>query len=185
MTKESRLREFMSEDDLETFEDYLLYQAIDPLTTPRDVLQQLRQIFDEAMAAKASMEKVGEYGFKPLVPGERRYAVVVREGDELLLAAWIRRSPMRDVYVLMPHLEGNSHTSYHRDGTVHNKGFDHKTTVAKKQPLTAAFKGCEHVVMYAGPSAPRRTERFALRPTTRRSLRWGRASWGHATALLR
>ena len=62
------------------------------------MLEQFRQTCDEMIAAKAVMEKVGEYGFKPLASGERRYAVVVREGDALLLAAWIRRSPTRDVY---------------------------------------------------------------------------------------
>ncbi len=142
--------DFISEDDLNTFEGYLRLQSIDPLTTAPDVLAQFRQFFDEAMIARAAPKR-GTMKFKA-VPGESRYAVAVREGDDLWLTAWVTRAPKGDVYVLIPRNDGdwNPHTSYHRDGTFHSKSFNHKMSSSQRQPLTAAFKGCEHLGMNAG-----------------------------------
>jgi hypothetical protein len=36
-----------------------------------------------------------------LRPGEYRYAVVVREGPDLLMIMWIGRDPKGDVYVMV------------------------------------------------------------------------------------
>jgi hypothetical protein len=41
------MQEFISEDDLNTFEGWLRYQAIDAATTPPDELAMWRGLFDE------------------------------------------------------------------------------------------------------------------------------------------
>jgi hypothetical protein len=152
-----RSADFISEDDLNTFEGFLRVQAIDPMTATPDELARFRQFFDEAMASQAATPPFGEMKFKPM-PRECRYAVAVRDGSDLWLTTWVRRAPRGDVYVLIPRndRDWNPHTSYHSDGTFHSKTFfDHKIAYPKKQPLTAAFKGCEHMGMFAG-HGPRR-----------------------------
>lgn len=149
----SKLQDFNSEDDLNTFEGYLRYQAIDPTTASQEVLAAFRKAFDEAQEAKATTPKLGRMKLRNLRTGEYRYAVVVREGSDLLMTMWVRRDPKGDAYVLMPRSrgQGNPHASYHRDGTFHHKSYGHQMAVSKRQPLTGGgFKGCEHFGMFAG-----------------------------------
>jgi hypothetical protein len=43
------------------------------------------------------------------------------------------------------------HTSYHLDGTLHMKSYDRKVLPPqKRQPLTGAFRGSEHLGVYYG-----------------------------------
>ena len=44
----------------------------------------------------------------------------------------------------------DAHASYHLDGTFHQKSFDFKVLSQKRQPLTAAFRGTEHLGRYKG-----------------------------------
>jgi len=44
----------------------------------------------------------------------------------------------------------NVHASYHLDGTRHMKSHGRKTLSDKRQPLTHAFKGSEHLVAFFG-----------------------------------
>jgi hypothetical protein len=45
----------------------------------------------------------------------------------------------------------DSHTSYHLDGTVHMKTRGRTVLPPRQcQPLTGAFRGCEHLGMYGG-----------------------------------
>jgi hypothetical protein len=145
--------DFISEDDLDTFEGFLRLQAVDPSTATPSELATFRKLFDDAMVTRAATPKMGALKFKP-APGEHRYAVAVRESSELWLTTWVRRSPKGDVYVLTPRNDGdwNPHTSYHRDGTFHSKSFGHKSLVGTKklQPLTDKFQGVEHLGMFAG-----------------------------------
>jgi hypothetical protein len=151
LPKPSEPQDFISEDDLNTFEGYLRYQAIDPTTASQEVLAQFREVFEEAQKAKAATPKLGRMKLRDVRPGEYRYAVVVRDGSDLLLTMWIRRDPKGDVYALMPRSRGNPHASYHRDGTFHHKSDGHQMAVSKRKPLTGGgFKGCEHFGMFAG-----------------------------------
>jgi hypothetical protein len=145
------LSDFISEDDLNTFEGYLRFQAVDPETATPNEVAMFRQFFDEATAARAATPKIGAMKFKA-IPGEFRYAVAVRHGSDLWLAIWVRRGPKGDVYVLIPRSDPiwDPHTSYHRDGTFHSKSFNHKMSSSKKQPLTDAFSGSEHMSMFGG-----------------------------------
>lgn len=70
--------EFISEDDLQTFEGWSRYQAIDATAITPEELATWRRIFEEARQRSAVNPKVGLMKLQP-VPGEYRYAVVVSE----------------------------------------------------------------------------------------------------------
>jgi len=145
---------FLSEDDADTFEGFLQLQGVDPSVATPEELATWRELFDEATAIRAATPKIGVMKFQPPAAGEYRYAVAVREDDELWLTAWVKRSPKGDIYFLLPRNDGcwNPHMSYHRDGTFHSKSFGHKALFSsrKRQPLTSGFSGVEHMGMFAG-----------------------------------
>jgi len=145
------VQEFISEDDLKTFEGWLRYQGIDAATTPEE-LKTWRGFFDEAKKRSSSVAKVGQMKLRS-APGEHRYAVAVREGSDLWLTLWVRRSPKGEFFVLMPRADRRSdiHASYHLDGTCHMKSDGGKVLrPQKRQPLTGAFSGIENLVTFAG-----------------------------------
>jgi hypothetical protein len=143
------MSDFIIEDDLNTFEGWLKYQAVDPATLTPDELKQWRSWFDEGQKNKDP--KMGLMKLKAR-PGERLYAVAVREGGNLWLVLWVRRNRKGEFFVMVPRAkkDWDPHTSYHQDGTFHSKSFDHKHTVQKRQPLTGEFHGTEHLGAYAG-----------------------------------
>ncbi len=146
------MRKFASEDDCSTFEGWLEnIQGIDPAATTPEVLACWRDLYDDLN--KNPSPKVGLMKFKPLMPGEHRYAVAIREDSNLWLTFWVRRAPKGDIFLIAPRADGlwNPHASYHRDGTFHNKGFDRRIgSPQKRQPLTGAFQGTEHLGGYMG-----------------------------------
>jgi hypothetical protein len=144
------MSEFISEDDLKTFDGWLGYQGFDPSTLIPDELAQLRAIFDEI--SKSRTPKVGLMKLRS-VPGEHRYAVAVREGSDLWLTLWVRRSAKSEFFVMVPRADRgwNPHVSYHLDGTFHSKSHGSRVGSEKKlQPLTDAFRGTEHLGMHFG-----------------------------------
>jgi hypothetical protein len=144
--------EFISEDDLKTFEGWLRYQAVDAATLTPDELAMWRGYFNEARARSLATPKVGLMKLQP-IPGEHRYAVAIREGSDLWLTLWVRRSRKGEFFVMVPRgdRDWDPHTSYHLDGTFHAKSFGHKFgSPAKRQPLTGTFRGTEHLGGYGG-----------------------------------
>src|SRR4051812_37873457 len=111
-----------TEDDLRSFEGYLEYQCIDQTCLTPAELSEWRQIFDEATARSAAIPKVGLMKLRPIA-GEYRYAVAVRDGSDLWLVLWVRRSRKGEFFVMVPRSDGkwDPHTSYHLDGTLHVK----------------------------------------------------------------
>ena len=146
-----KVPDFISEDDLSTFEGWLRYQGIDVATTTADELADWRDMFDEAMQRRLASPKFGLMKLRR-APGEHRYAVAVREGSDLWLTLWVRRSKKGEFFVMVPRSDRgwDPHTSYHLDGTLHMKSFGHKSLSKKLQPLTGAFRGTEHLGAYAG-----------------------------------
>jgi hypothetical protein len=144
--------DFVSEDDLDTFEGFLRYQAVDPATAKPEELAVFRKLFDEAQAKKAASSRLGPMKLRSLKPNEYRYAVAIRHGSDLFLTLFIRRDPKGDVYVMIPRGRGqwNPHGSYHSDGTFHHKSYDHKVIADKRQPIGKQFKGREHLGGFAG-----------------------------------
>jgi hypothetical protein len=58
-------------------------------------------LFDEARKRSSATPKVGLMKFQP-VPGEYLYAVAVREGSDLWLVLWIRRSWKGEFFIFVP-----------------------------------------------------------------------------------
>jgi len=146
------MREFISEDDLHTFEGWLKYQAVDAATAAPEERSMLRSAFEEARERSARMPKVGLMKLAP-VPGEHRYGVAVRDGSNLWLTLWLRRSRKGEFFVMVPRgdRDWDPHTSYHLDGTFHGKSYGRTFGVPqKRQPLTGAFRGTEHLGAYGG-----------------------------------
>jgi hypothetical protein len=110
-----------------------------------------RRLFDEGMERGLSGNKIGLMKLKT-VPGEYRYAIAVREGSNLWLTLWVRKSRNGEVFVMMPRgdRDWDPHTSYHLDGTLHSKSFGTTRHSQKRQPLTSSFRGTEQLPGYAG-----------------------------------
>lgn len=153
------VQKFISEDDLDTFEEWLRLQALDVAAMPPDVLATWRRYFDEDREHILATPKVGLMKLPPLAPGEYRYAVAFREGSDLWLTLWARRSPKGEFFVIRPRGERgwNPHASYHPDGTFHGKSFDHKMLPVKRQPLTGSFRGTENLGAHGGHGPKRLT----------------------------
>jgi hypothetical protein len=139
---------FISEDDLKTFEGWLKYQGYDPTMLAPDDLAKWREVFDEIrkrLDAKVGLMKLGAS-----VPGDRIYAVAVRDSG-LWLTLWVRRSWKSEFFVFMPRPNSDVHASYHRDGTFHHKS-DGRVVGApgNLQRLDQPFKGTEHLSAWGG-----------------------------------
>lgn len=151
--------EFISEDDLQTFEGWLKYQAVDVATTSPEDLNKWARYYEEARERSAACPKVGLLKLKP-VRGEHRYAVAVQDGPDLWLTLWVKRSPKGEFFVMVPRSDWpgcwpddqgwDLHTSYHLDGTLHIKSYGHKVIERKNQPLTGPFRGREDLGSYTG-----------------------------------
>jgi hypothetical protein len=146
--------DFIDEDDLNTFEGWLKYQAIDPSEVSPEELALLRSEFDKATAKQLANPKVGLMKLKPLLlAGEHRYAVAVRDGADLWLALWLKRNKKGEFVVLIPRTEPgwDQHATYHLDGKDHWKSYKkHVWNRTKRQPLTSPFRGAEHLGSFAG-----------------------------------
>ena len=146
------MAEFVSEDDLQTFEVWLKeIQGIDPAMLEPNDLAQWRSDHQDVMARSAATPKVGLMKLRA-GPGGHLYAVAIREGSNLWLTLWVRRHRKGDIYVMIPRGDRawEPHLSYHRDGRVHSKSFGHKFFPGKRQPLNETFKGTEHLGMFGG-----------------------------------
>jgi hypothetical protein len=143
---------FISEDDLKTFDGWFKYQGFDPSTATPEELETWRRMFEDARNRTKATPKVGLMKLQP-VPGEYRYAVALREGSDLWLALWVRRSRKGEFFVLLPRgdRDWDVHSSYHLGGAVHMKSFGRKTLEStKRQNLTNTFRGTESLGVYAG-----------------------------------
>ncbi len=150
------MRDFISEDDLQTFEGWLRYQAVDASTTAPEELAMWRRLFEEARQRSATSPKVGLMKLQP-VPDEHRYAVAVREGADLWLTLWVRRSRKGEFFIMLPRgdRDWDPHTSYHLDGTLHMKSHDCRIVPPqKRQPLTVDIAHIEHMGVPANATPP-------------------------------
>jgi hypothetical protein len=144
------MTKFFSEDDLKIFERSLSgIQGINPTNLNTGQLAQWRAIFDEV--SKSSAAKVGLMKLRAR-PGEHLYGVAVREGSDLWLTLWVRRSRKGEVFVMVPRAKESwdPHASYHRDGKFHSKSFGRKVIVQQRQPLNGDFSGTEHLGIFQG-----------------------------------
>jgi len=147
----SREGALTSEDDLDTFEGWCRHQAVDPATLAPDQLAMWRGIFDDVKQRSLDTPKVGLMKLQP-VPGEHRYAVAVREGSDLWLTLWVRRSRTGEYFVMVPRGDRgwDPHVSYHLNGKFHSKSHGRVGLEKMLQPLTAPFRGTEHLGAHGG-----------------------------------
>jgi hypothetical protein len=146
------VQEFISEDDLKTFEGWLRYQGVDAATNAPEELQMWQGLFDEARKRSLANPKVGLMKLQPIA-GEYRYAAAVREGSDLWLVLWVRRSRKGEFFVMLPRGDRgwDVHTSYHCDGTLHTKSYGRRVlSPTKHQPLRGTFRGTEDLGYFAG-----------------------------------
>lgn len=140
---------FITEEEFNSFDGWMKCQGLDVGEMTPDAVATFRNLYDEWLKRS---QKFGLMDLRPLVRGEHRYAVAVREGPDLFLALWIRRAPAGDIYVFTPRPDPgwDAHTSYHRDGTVHMKNFGHKTPSRQKRQALETFRGAEPLGVYGG-----------------------------------
>ena len=114
-------------------------------------LTEWQGLFDELMERRKTSPKVGLMKLQP-VPGDQKYAVAIRDGSELWLTLWVRCSRKGEIFVMYPRpdRDWDAHASYHLDGTLHQKSYGHVGISVKRQPLTEAFRGSEHLGLYSG-----------------------------------
>ena len=145
--------EFIDEDELQTFEGWARFQAIEIASLTQAELAMWRGYFDDARKTGDAARRVGRMKLKPQ-PGEYRYAVAVRDGDALWLTLWIRRSPKPEFFVFQPRgdRDWNPHTSLHADGTLHSKSHDVKMLEPMKRQPPASIRGSEHLGAFGGHS---------------------------------
>jgi len=150
MTAEELVKEFISEDDLQTFEGWLKCQRV-AASAPEE-LEMWRRSYEEMRERMAANPKVGRMKLRPLISGEHRYAVALREGSDLWLTLWVKHSCKPEFFVFQPRADGdwNPHTSYHLNGTLHAKSYDHKMVATKRQPLTGKFRGTQSLAVCGG-----------------------------------
>src|SRR5438552_3409543 len=145
------MSEFISDDDLQTFDGWLRYQQVDPAQLTSEQLVQWRGYFEEDKRAYEATPKVGLMKLRP-VSGEQRCAVAIRDQANLWLTMWVRSNLKGEIFIMYPGGEsrGDAHASYHLDGTFHQKSYGGKRMVQKRQPLTGQFKCSEHLGIYGG-----------------------------------
>ena len=147
-------QEFVSEEELPSFEEWIQIQTFDRLRSTQEELATLSRLYDQMVGQALATPKFGRMNLRPKA-GEYRYAVVAKEAGELWILLWVRRSPRGDVYVLTPRGEEgwNPHVSYHADGRFHASSYDHRFPGAMRQPPGAGFQGHEHLGVQYGCAA--------------------------------
>jgi len=145
--------DFSSENDPLWLGQWLKRQGVNPATITPDELKDLQDAFKDVRRVRKSSPKVWRIKFKPLDAGEQRYAVAIQDGSDLWLTMWVRCSPKGEIFIMYPRAgrhSGDPHASYHRDGTFYQKSHNRKIHPQKRQPLTADFRGSEHLGAYGG-----------------------------------
>ena len=147
------MREFITEDDLTTFDGWMRYQGFaDVSGLTSEEFAMWRGLFDESQERSQATPKVGLMKLRR-IPGEQKYAVAIRDVSDLWLTMWVRCSRKGEIFIMYPRgdRDWDAHASYHLDGTFHQKSFG--ATLGSSQnrrPLTATFRGSEHLGIYGG-----------------------------------
>jgi|SRR5579872_160060 len=145
--------QFLSEDDLSTFEGWLKYQAIEPTSLPEAELATWKSLYKASRKLADTQPQIGLMKLKLMQGDERRFGIATREKWDLWLTLWVRRSHRGEWFVMAPRgADGwDPHTSYHLDGTLHVKSYGQKFLAPQmRQPLTGDFRGTVHLGAYAG-----------------------------------
>jgi hypothetical protein len=142
--------EYINEDDLNTYQGWLKYQAIDLSTLTEGERAGVRELFDAAVAARTTTRKVGR--MKLQRAGDSVYGIAFRDGSDLWLALWIKRSAKGEFFIFHPTVDGswNPHSSLHNDGTFHMKSHNNVVLQPQQRQAPCSIKGTEHLGAYGG-----------------------------------
>ncbi len=142
--------DYIGEDDLDTYEGWLKFQGLDLSTLTEEEAAGLRELFETAVKARATACKVGRMKLKR--PGQSTYAIAIRDGGDLWLALWIKRSMKPEYFIFHPTADGNwnPHSSLHKDGTFHLKSHDIVTIPPRHKQPPGSIKGSEDLGAYGG-----------------------------------
>jgi hypothetical protein len=142
--------DYISEDDLNTYEGWLKYQAIDLSALTEEEAVDVREIFDDAVKATMTARKVGRMKLKAR-PGEFKYAVAIRDGGDLWLGLWVKRTAKPEYFILHPTADGdwNPHSSLHTNGTFHMKSHG-RVMLSQQKQRPDSIEGTEHIGVYGG-----------------------------------
>lgn len=142
--------EFTSEGDLRTLEGWARYQGIDFTELSEEDAASVRALFESAVRRRKASERVGRMKLKAS-PGEARYAVAIREDDDLWLALWVRRSRRPEFFVFLPRgdRDWQPHSSLHEDGRFHLKSHNVPMLPQRKQ-RPGSIRGCEPLGSFGG-----------------------------------
>jgi hypothetical protein len=143
-------REYVSEDELNTYEGWLKYQAVDLSDLSDEEAAAMRDLFDETVSRRMTAKMVGRMKLKR--PGESTYAIAIRDGADLWLALWIKRSVRSEYFIFHPTSDGswNPHSSLHKDGTFHMKSYGRAVLAPLQKQPPSAIRGTEHLGAYGG-----------------------------------
>ena len=145
----------ISEDDPIEFLRWVRAQGVDPLPLSLEDLEVWRRAFRGELRDLRS-PRVRPMKLK-LVPDEFRYAVAVREGSNVWLTMWVRRSSKGEFSIITPigdkewKIEWHPQTTYHLDGMLRTRDHKHNVIIKNCQPLTGTFRGTESLGVYYGP----------------------------------
>lgn len=144
--------EFIGEDDLKSIDGWLQSQTMDATAITPEEVATWRRLFEEARQRSAVNPNGGLVTLQP-VPGEYRYAVVVRDLTDLRPTLWVTRSRKGELFIMLPRgdREWDVHTRYHLDGTLQMNRYGRTGfTSDRRQPLNGTFRGSEHLGTYLG-----------------------------------
>jgi hypothetical protein len=143
--------DYISEDDLRTYEGWLRYQGFDLSTLSEQETAAVRELFDDSVNRRALAGKVGRMKLRR-GPGVSTYAIAVRDEGDLWLALWIKLSAKDEVFIFHPTTDGswNPHSSLHKDGTFHMKSHDKVTLEPRQKQPPPSIRGSEHLGAYMG-----------------------------------
>jgi hypothetical protein len=132
---------------MRTFEEWMAYRGIDITTLGEEELKAWRRDYDASCQVQ-SQRKI----WTPQVranPKDLLYAVAVRDGPDLWLALWVKRSTKPEYFVMLPRNDRpdwDPHASYHSDGCLHQKTHNRKIDVSQRQIPGPGFHGTENIL---------------------------------------
>jgi hypothetical protein len=149
--KKSKKRPHPSDAVLKTFNGWMKHlQSINPASLSPGERAKWRATFKELRAQSAAMPPLGILDLRR--PGDRLYSVAIRDGKNLWLALFVRRSKRGEIYVVRPQIDPdwNPHSSYHRNGKFHLKSYGRESFPKFLQKPDQNFKGVVSMGIEAG-----------------------------------
>src|SRR2546427_264868 len=125
-----------------SFDEWLKRQQLpDAASIPPEQLTLLRSSYEESAVTAASIIRWTPRARSS--PADDLYAVAVRDGTDLWLLTWVRRSKKNEFFMMLPRPDRSidAHTSLHAGGLFHLKGHGFTDLERQRQKPDANLKG--------------------------------------------